>query len=774
MGLRRDARPAARGDARVRRATRASTAASTKWIWRCHIDLTDANPTVWEFFRPLRRAVRRVGVDDAASSFPRQPHDGRRRVRAAVHRPALGEEPRPAATRSSRRSASSTACGPHDPLIVQVSRFDPWKDPIGVIEAFRIVREEFPNAQLVLAGSMATDDPEGFHYWELADEARAGDPDIHLLSNIQQVGVGADQRVPTRRRRRDAEVAARGIRPHRERRAVEGPARRRRPLRRHHAADRGRRERLPRRPVEEAAAAHRRAAARTRPRPTRWAPPAASTSATTSCRPASSRTGCGCSAISSVAAMIVVSHRGPYRFERDRRRHASRPSAARAASSARSAPCSTRRRRRDLDRGRDLRRRPRGRRVGRARRPRRRPPPARRSIPSCTRCTTTSCRTACCGSCFHGLFDRIAAPALRPPLPRGVGRVRRTVNDGVRRGDRRGRGATATSCSCKDYQLVAASARSCAQLRPDLRVVHFTHTPFCGPDEIRVLPDRRGRVELCDVARGATRPASTPTRWAACVPAVGHATMLGARRDDRASRSRRASAPTSTRSRRSRRATKPHAAADALDDVVGDRLVIVRSDRIEPSKNIVRGFLAYDRLLEARPGLRGRVVFVAMLYPSRSRCPSTSRTRTRSSRSSRASTSAGRRATGRRSCSTSATTSPARSPAMQRYDVLLVNPIKDGLNLVAKEGPVVNRRDGVLCLSPRGRRVRRAAATRRSRCTRTTSRRRRARSTPRSRRRSTSGRRSPSELRDARDGAHAVRLARPISSRTPTERTRTD
>ena len=47
---------------------------------------------------------------------------------------------------------------------MQVSRFDPWKDPIGVIEAFRIVREEFPNAQLVLAGSMATDDPEGFHY----------------------------------------------------------------------------------------------------------------------------------------------------------------------------------------------------------------------------------------------------------------------------------------------------------------------------------------------------------------------------------------------------------------------------------------------------------------------------------------------------------------------------------------------------------------------------------------------------------------------------------
>ena len=71
---------------------------------------------------------------------------------------------------------------------MQVSRFDPWKDPIGVIEAYRIVKEQVPNVQLVLAGSMATDDPEGFHYWELADEARHGDPDVHLLSNIQQVG----------------------------------------------------------------------------------------------------------------------------------------------------------------------------------------------------------------------------------------------------------------------------------------------------------------------------------------------------------------------------------------------------------------------------------------------------------------------------------------------------------------------------------------------------------------------------------------------------------
>ena len=74
------------------------------------------------------------------------------------------------------------------PIMCQVSRYDPWKDPLGVIEAFQIVRQEVPDAQLLLAGSMATDDPEGFHFWELTNDARAGDPSIHLLSNIQQVG----------------------------------------------------------------------------------------------------------------------------------------------------------------------------------------------------------------------------------------------------------------------------------------------------------------------------------------------------------------------------------------------------------------------------------------------------------------------------------------------------------------------------------------------------------------------------------------------------------
>jgi trehalose 6-phosphate synthase len=140
-------------------------------------------------------------------------------------------------------------------------------------------------------------------------------------------------------------------------------------------------------------------------------------------------------------------------------------------------------------------------------------------------------------------------------------------------------------------------------------------------------------------------------------------------------------------------------AADALAEVVGDRLVVLRSDRVDPAKNIVRGFLAFDRLLEARPGLRGRVVFVAMVYPSRQSLPEylayaneieqvvervNERWATRDwlpilfdPRDDFARSLAG----------------------MQRYDVLFVNPLKDGMNLVAKEGPLLNRRDGLVCLS---------------------------------------------------------------------------
>jgi trehalose synthase len=74
------------------------------------------------------------------------------------------------------------------PLITQVSRFDPWKDPIGVIDAYRRVTEQRPEVQLALVGSMATDDPEGWEFFQRTFEYADGDPDIKILNNLNNVG----------------------------------------------------------------------------------------------------------------------------------------------------------------------------------------------------------------------------------------------------------------------------------------------------------------------------------------------------------------------------------------------------------------------------------------------------------------------------------------------------------------------------------------------------------------------------------------------------------
>ena len=84
------------------------------------------------------------------------------------------------------------------PLVTQISRFDPWKDPLGVIAAYKLAREEVPGLQLALAGSMALDDPEGWEIYREIQSASEGDPLIHLFTNLTGVGnieVNAFQRL---------------------------------------------------------------------------------------------------------------------------------------------------------------------------------------------------------------------------------------------------------------------------------------------------------------------------------------------------------------------------------------------------------------------------------------------------------------------------------------------------------------------------------------------------------------------------------------------------
>ncbi len=234
------------------------------------------------------------------------------------------------------------------------------------------------------------------------------------------------------------------------------------------------------------------------------------------------------------------------------------------------------------------------------------------------------------------------------------------------------------------------------EYRPDLRVVHFSHTPFCGPSSIRVLPSDVA-ARLCGSM--ATAPCGFHTRrWARDFEAAAHE-ILGAGAE-LAGTFASSLGPDPVSLRNVASSAGAESAGDELDALIGDRLLLLRTDRIDPSKNVVRGFSAYDRLLEEHREWRGRVVFVAMLNASREGLDEYQAYR-------REVEQAVDRVNERWA---TADWQPvvlderddfARSVAgLCRYDVLYINPIKDGLNLVAKEGPLLNRRDGVVCLSP--------------------------------------------------------------------------
>jgi trehalose synthase len=158
------------------------------WVWRCHIDLSTPNPA------PIARLLPLIEEYDATvwhlpDYVPAGVDHGRNGVN--IIPPAIDP-----------LSPKNMAFSPEDaafvcrqfgidvdrPLLTQVSRFDPWKDPIGVIDAYREVTKEVPEAQLAMVGSMATDDPEGREYFQQTFEYADGDPDIKILSNLNNVG----------------------------------------------------------------------------------------------------------------------------------------------------------------------------------------------------------------------------------------------------------------------------------------------------------------------------------------------------------------------------------------------------------------------------------------------------------------------------------------------------------------------------------------------------------------------------------------------------------
>ncbi|MGH3189539.1 MAG: alpha,alpha-trehalose-phosphate synthase (UDP-forming) [Streptosporangiaceae bacterium] len=273
----------------------------------------------------------------------------------------------------------------------------------------------------------------------------------------------------------------------------------------------------------------------------------------------------------------------------------------------------------------------------------------------------------------------------------------------------------------QDYHLALAPRMlrdRAAGRSPDLRIAHFSHTPWAPPAYYQMLPDEVGRAVL-DGMLGADHVGFLAARWAvafldccaaflgadvdlACpadsAPAAG--LLARVRYRDRVTEVAVHPLGVDAPALRERaQADDVRAHVEALGRAAGGRRLIVRIDRTELSKNIVRGLAAYRELLVTRPEWRGRVVHLAFAYPSRSAVPEYRAYTDRVQRLARQISEEFGTADWNPLILEVRDDYPRSLAACALADVLLVNPIRDGMNLVAQEGPVLSERGCALVLS---------------------------------------------------------------------------
>ncbi|WP_369247445.1 trehalose-6-phosphate synthase [Streptomyces sp. R41] len=247
----------------------------------------------------------------------------------------------------------------------------------------------------------------------------------------------------------------------------------------------------------------------------------------------------------------------------------------------------------------------------------------------------------------------------------------------------------------QDYHLTLVPGML-RELRPDLRIGHFSHTPWAPVDYFRMLPDDIAEQVLRGML-GADRLGFLTRRWADAFTACA-AELVGGLGDTRVG-VHGLGADADFLRRRSHEADVDERMATLREQIGPDRKAIVRVDRTELSKNIVRGLLAYRQLLEDHPAWHERVVHVAFAYPSRQDL-AVYRKYTAEVQLLADEINSRYGMAGWTPVVLHVKDDFARSLAAYRLaDVALVNPIRDGMNLVAKEVPVVSDEGCVLVLS---------------------------------------------------------------------------
>lgn len=163
-----------------------------KWAWRCHIDLSQPNREFLNFLAPYI-----MRYDGLIFSLKRYAKKFAKIKEIAVIYPSidpLSDKNKPLSDSKVFSTLETYDVAADKPILTQVSRFDPWKDPMGVIDVYRLVKKRIPRVQLLLIGSMAHDDPEGSVYYEKTEQYAGNDYNIHLLTNLADVEVNALQR----------------------------------------------------------------------------------------------------------------------------------------------------------------------------------------------------------------------------------------------------------------------------------------------------------------------------------------------------------------------------------------------------------------------------------------------------------------------------------------------------------------------------------------------------------------------------------------------------
>lgn len=157
-----------------------------KWIWRCHIDLTTPNPTALNLIAPYLKLY--DACIFSSDAYVPQTVPMRRTTIAPPAIDPLSPKNRHVYDEEAETILARFDFDPDRPVLSQVGRFDPWKDPLGVVDAYRIVKKKIPEVQLLLVASMAHDDPEGWIWFEKTVRHVGEDPDVHFLTDLRGVG----------------------------------------------------------------------------------------------------------------------------------------------------------------------------------------------------------------------------------------------------------------------------------------------------------------------------------------------------------------------------------------------------------------------------------------------------------------------------------------------------------------------------------------------------------------------------------------------------------